>query len=430
MHLPRLIIFFFGLSARSIVAATSGSVVARNNDNVLQLTVHDYRAKSLRKRELPLAPIQEDLVSTRFSYIVNVTVAGQELALVLDTGSHITWVIGPSFICLDQEKVEQSSSQCMLGRPLDTSRSTTLQVEEGQFNIRYADNEFMQGSVVTTQVGIGGISRKQQPLSISHQRIGIVEKGCWFGDKVSSGLLGLAFPTSPTRFSILHTLFQEKSTERIFSLALTRPTRTGDHISLPAYTSGGVLAFGGIPDVPTDGRWVHTPLVLSSPAASRRYTIMIDGFDITPPPEAHNLRNYQKGGRYASSPQIMAIDSGSTMVQVPSRIAAYIASLFVPPAWQYHKGDAYYVDCTAKAPRVGIKIAGTLYYISHDDLISPISEVDDDQCQLEIHPSSREILLLGTPWLKNVLVAFSFTSMSEGFMSKTGQVSIAGREKY
>jgi hypothetical protein len=46
----------------------------------------------------------------------------------------------------------------------------------------------------TDTFGIGGISKGGSPSATVRQTIGVVDEGYWFGDGITSGLMGLGFP--------------------------------------------------------------------------------------------------------------------------------------------------------------------------------------------------------------------------------------------
>jgi hypothetical protein len=60
----------------------------------------------------------------------------------------------------------------------------------------------------------------------------------------------------------------------VFALALSRPTRTNPG-------AGGLLAIGGIPDVPHEDVWATTPIVPRVRGMFLFYSILVDGFIVT-----------------------------------------------------------------------------------------------------------------------------------------------------
>ncbi|KAF1912188.1 aspartic peptidase domain-containing protein [Ampelomyces quisqualis] len=402
MHMLGLLIFLtLNLSART---QASGSIAARGyvTENVLELTVNNYSANSIRKRDLPPAVTQEELylVEDGF-YTVLVKLGSKQFGLHVDTGAVPTWVATHAFQCLDSELVRHPKAKCAMGPLFNPHYSTTLQPQPGMvdFEIAFKDGYFARGKYVQEELSIGGLSSFKKPHSTVDQIIGLGQQVHWDGHRVSSGTLGLGFSSQLNTWSFLHTLFQETSIEPIFSLALYRSTSNTDPL-------GGYLAFGGIPDVPTDTTWASTPIISPLPDAPDGYTITVDGFDITLPSGLSST--HTPGGRYISSPHKMIVDSGTTKLLLPVEVAEYIASLFDPRALYYPPEKEYHVSCTATRPRVGIKIAGISYFISDADLLIPTPRLGENVCVLQVNPVNGNALFLGQTWLKNVVVAFDF----------------------
>lgn len=170
------------------------------------------------------------------------------------------------------------------------------------------------------------------------------------------------------------------------------------------------MAIGGIPDVEFDSTsWTETAIVPVSGGGYTYYSISIDGFSISAPSgstvASHN---------YTASRQSIIVDSGTTLIYLPDRIADYVASLFNPPATFNANTQLYLVSCTATAPTVGVKIAGKTYNISTDDLMNrgsgavggPAVGARSGQCALAVQRAAGGASVLGDSWLKNVLVVF------------------------
>ncbi|KAF1976734.1 hypothetical protein BU23DRAFT_596729 [Bimuria novae-zelandiae CBS 107.79] len=129
--------------------------------------------------------------------MTSITLASQPYTIIIDTGSSDTWVASSSFVCKQDMAVRQT--------------------------------------------------------------IGVVERGWWMGDCISSGLVGLAYATLASNYRDLNytivpfSLFEAHSLPSMFTLALSRPHPSSPH-------GGGLLAIGGIPDVPHDPTFVSVPI--------------------------------------------------------------------------------------------------------------------------------------------------------------------------
>lgn len=208
----------------------------------------------------------------------------------------------------------------------------------------------------------------------------------------------------------------------VFSLALNR---TSSAQNAPSRAPGGVIAIGGIPNVPYEANsWVETAIVPISAGVYTYYSISIDGFSITAPSGSTTPTQ-----NYTASRQNIIVDSGTTLIYLPDRVADYVASLFQPPATFNTNSQLYLVNCTATAPRVGVTVAGKTYFISTDDLMNRGSGsvggaavgAGTGTCALAIQRAAGGASVLGDSWLKNVLAVFDLGG---------NKVRVARREVY
>ncbi|KAF1920573.1 aspartic peptidase domain-containing protein [Ampelomyces quisqualis] len=339
--------------------------------------------------------------------MANVIVGDQVIPLVVDTGTERTWVATSSFRCVDTSG--EPSSTCNFGHRFVPSKSKTLrQPIKEEFIMSYESGEFMKGEAFIEEISLGRqrVGHEMRPAFTIRQTIGIPEHGYWEGDSISAGALGLAFPRIPDRWSIVQTLFEHPDMDPVFSIALDRPSTTAGP------SAAGVLAFGGIPNVNlrTDS-WVRTPIIAPLPHAPEILAIGIDGFDITPPVGSSHTPKSEEAIQFISRRLIMAVDSGTSLIQAPPDIVEHIASLFDPPAWLDTDQNLWFMKCNAIAPTVSIKIRGKLFNISPEDLVTPRPALEENLCSLAIEPSiSMYDWVLGEAWLRNVVVVFDYTS--------------------
>ncbi|CZR55318.1 uncharacterized protein PAC_05205 [Phialocephala subalpina] len=271
-------------------------------------------------------------------------------------------------------------------------------------------------------------------IEVKKQKVGLAYLAGWFGDSVSSGLLGLAFPSitsvydgsdpkkdvaSTTRHpnatsnqrpysSLMNTMFFEQNlTDPIFSLALSR-----DGAGKTGSGYGGLIEIGGVPDLKQAGVNASTDFVGTAIQILERqwinplkpayqfYTIGVDSF-------------VYKNSKSAKIQYI--VDSGTTLNYVPSAEAAAINALFVPPA-QNVNGN-YMVQCNAEAPQVGIKVNGTTIALNPADMILKANE-RGTQCQSGIADGGSGPFMLGDVFLVNVLAVFDLGNMQMKFSQR------------
>ncbi|KAF1914701.1 aspartic peptidase domain-containing protein [Ampelomyces quisqualis] len=453
----RLLLFANSLLAYSITAATSSSIAPRDNitDNVLGITADDYpdgtsspssvhsahrRANSLRKREilqydpseeeLPTAIVRMDVSRRGPHYITKVAFGEKLFSLVIDIETPATWIARTGFRCFEPRLLSELPPQdCRLGRLFKPdSSSSSFNLPGPQFSVHSINGQNLLGDPGSVSLGLGGLHRGEKTITFT-QIVGAITKGYWPGDGKSSGSLGLAYYSkrgmlsgSHVYRSVLENIFGDENVPAIFSLALDGGT-------------GGDLGIGGIPRIPIDddSPWVQTALIPSGLDEAPTYDIMIDGFDITPHPRSSSG---SAGNRYIPWPQITKLRTNTGFLHLPDKVVSYIADLFDPPAVPSPRSEnIYIVPCRAKAPRVGIKISSTSYYISPQDLIQPIDvRKPNDKCQLMIQKAGNGKPALGGAWLNNVLAVFDLRDSVDherpernGYRS--GRMWFVGREK-
>lgn len=199
--------------------------------------------------------------------------------------------------------------------------------------------------------------------------------------------------------------FKTHSLPPVFSLALTPPTLSSPH-------GGGLLAIGGIPDVPNDGNWVSVPITPLVSSTYAFYRINIDGFVVelpsfssssspspsssSPPPIAPPPTNLT-----SSTPTIL--DSGTSLLYLPNDLTAHLASLFDPPGTYDADMDTWVVECGARPPKLGVVIGGVTFWVGEEDMIAGEEGVG---CVSGVQGMGRGDAVLGDGWLRGVVVVF------------------------
>lgn len=189
----------------------------------------------------------------------------------------------------------------------------------------------------------------------------------------------------------------------LFSLAILRD------ISGPS----GYLSLGGTPPVDYVGGFTSTPILVTSitgfPKGYDFYTIKVDSIKLG--------KNKLAGGTYI-------VDSGTTLNYVPTPIANKINKAFSPPAVYDDDQGAYVVDCKAKAPSLGINIAGTVFYTNPLDMIL-LAGTDDngnDVCISGIddggNDPTEDVYILGDVFQKNVVSIFDIGATEMRFAAR------------
>lgn len=340
-------------------------------------------------------------------YFTDITFGTETFRAVVDTGSSDTWLIQSGFQCasVGRRPTALPESACEFGPPYTIS-STFEQVQGENFNISYSDGETLTGIVGTEHVTLGGIT-------VKNQEVGLVNYAAWTGDASSSGLIGLAFPNITSVFSgsdpaldndskavayspLFTSMYTQGLVAPVFSLAIER----GEQL-------GGLLALGGLPPIQ------HSPYFACAPFQKRivrgqantayeYYYIALDGLTY---------------GNHTEKVDFQAdIDSGTSLIFLPSETAYTINKLFDPPAFIDGARGEFVVNCAAKAPRFGISIAGHTFYVNPQDLVI---KTEDGDCITGITEAGYgRPAVLGDVFLKNVLAVFDVGASEMRFAAR------------
>ena len=352
----------------------------------------------------------------------------QSFQAQIDTGSSDTWVIGQNFQCLDgTTQAPEPESVCNFG-PAYTISPTFKRIRDENFHISYGDGTTETGIYGKEKVTIAGIP-------VQNQQIAVVDHAAEVADGETSGLIGLAFPsttaayagTDPTKDTeripynpILTNMFSKGYVAPVFSLALKRSSITS------GVAAGGLFAIGGLPPVGYGATFASAPFQLlnvdfdGNPVAVPQYqfyTIIIDGFTYERSNEtkwSHPILPNPLTPPTDPSQHQVIVDSGTTLTYVPTGIADAVNALFDPPAV---KNNGYYaVNCSAKAPEFGVVIGAQTFYINGQDLMTPTSV--DGTCASGISDAGSGMSVLGTVFLRNVLAVFDVGASEMRFAAR------------
>ncbi|KAH0841095.1 hypothetical protein AYO21_06588 [Fonsecaea monophora] len=289
-------------------------------------------------------------------FLIEVSLGGQSVGLLVDTGSSDTWAVTTGFDCDPQ-------FDCAFGDAITVNKAFELYTD-AEFLINYVDGSYASGPLANTSVDIAGITVEEQTIGLA-TKVGIV------GDGAMTGLIGLAYPCltsaveggQPVIYSsIINTIFYEELTEPLFSMAISRDASETGY--------GGFLTIGGIPDtedprINAVGDFGSAPVELNPEIPScgdyfTHYTIVPDG-----------VAWADGAGNFAdedATPAYYVVDSGATLSRFPPAIAKAVNALFDPPATLNSQG-LYVVSCDATLPQLSLFVGGVELPINPLDLV-------------------------------------------------------------
>lgn len=360
-------------------------------------------------------------------FLAPITFGTETFNAILDTGSSDTWLAVSGFQCTSVVTgAPQSEADCGFGSTYNISK-TFKQIPNENFNITYADLEVVTGIEGIEEVTLAGIT-------VKNQQVGVVDVAAWNGDGVSSGLIGLAFPsitsafvgTDPSQDSrnntitynpIFTNMYTEGDVAPVFSLALTRGN-----------ASGGFLAIGGLPQVAHSNRFASSPLQVltmhntAAPTGAKPqyqfYAITIQGFELLG--AKYTNSSYGAHPNPFGPPDVpeteqVIIDSGTTLNYLTSEIAYAANSLFSPPALFDETINGFTVECDAIPPTFGVDISGQTFFINAADMIA---DTGQGVCLSGIQDGGNTLTILGDVFLKNVLAVFDVGAAQMRFAAR------------
>lgn len=264
-------------------------------------------------------------------------------------------------------------------------------------------------------------------ITIPKQTVGVVDYAAWQGDFRSSGLIGLAYPSVTRAYPgnntrtdrqgshipynpLFTTMWKSNLTAPLFSLALARNKN-----------EDGVLAFGGLPGHPVkySTKFARTPIEYTTITSTmvingtstqvnrteyRLYSIKVETFSFARQTSRSQGSATPEKILTQKSEGTLLIDSGTTLMYLSTALASSINAVFTPAARYDTKTRIYFVECNATAPRVGLTIAGTTFWVDPKDMI--VSDKSGSTCISGVQSGGEGLMILGDVWLKSVLAVF------------------------
>ncbi|KAJ3990171.1 aspartic peptidase domain-containing protein [Lentinula detonsa] len=371
-------------------------------------------------------------------YLTNVKFGAQEFMLIIDTGSSDTWAPQVGYACFNLENKPVSQSQCAFGTAgFDTNASTTFRTDPGtNFNIEYADGEFLSGTVGFETVTVGN-------MAVANQEIGVVNKAAWDGDGFNSGLIGFASPNLTFVFNgtnpndddtqlpynpfFYSAVQQGLVSHPFFSVALNRGSFAAENSS-DLDPNLGFIAFGGIAPVEVTDAAVTVPIQGYNAATFTPE----NGTDVTYFYYAVDVERMSFTGNdlvFGTTNNII-LDSGTTLDYVPTDVADAFAAAFDPPAIKDDDFGVYTVVCSATVPEFTVTIGGVSFTVDPADNLFPLGIQDDEGNDLcasgtfDGGPSTGaegNVFILGDTFLHNVVATFNI---------ETDEITISQRAPY
>ncbi|KAL4976204.1 aspartic peptidase domain-containing protein [Aspergillus desertorum] len=392
------------LGAFFFIRSSGGTLLLRrsNSPSVVELNIHRNeildpiaRDRMRRKRD---QTVSQSIDNEETLYFCNVTIGtpGQNLRLILDTGSSDLWCnAANSTLCSSQK------DPCGISGTFDPSSSSSYSYVSSDFNITYADGTGAAGDYATDTVRIGGATIRGFQFGIGYT------------SSSAEGVLGIGYPSNEVqvarygddaypnlpRFLMQNGLVQSSA----YSLWLN---------DLEANT--GSILFGGV-----DTEKYHGDLqTLPIQTVNGRYSeliIALTGISLDTESKKHAVSSN-------ALPAAVLLDSGSSLSYLPDSIAEKIYD-DLGVTYEPSTG-AGYVPCSLAQHNINVT-----FTFSSPEITVGIDELTIDAgdlrfssgeraCIFGLVPAGDSTAVLGDTFLRSAYVVYDLTN-NEISLAKT-----------
>ncbi|KAF0434569.1 peptidase A1 [Gigaspora margarita] len=301
----------------------------------------------------------------------------QSFLVALDTASSDLWV--PCIDCYN----------CNNKRLFNYSKSSTIQYNDDDFSITYADGSGSNGWIEQDTLQVGYMTIKSQIFAI------IYDISSAFQSDVIDGVLGLGYdslsvyPGTQTPFTNM--IKQGLIPQQIFSVQL-RPAR-----NKTAY--GGIFVFGGIDTSLYKGSITYTPVTLKSFWQIGLDAVEYNGKAIT---------------TTSKSKQQAIVDTATALLILGTNV---VTTLHTNIKGKYDTASkTWQVPCNLNSNvKVSIRINGVSFAINYLDLVREKVSSTSSWCYSGIASTDDSTWILGGVFMKNYYVIFDRAKNQVGF---------------
>ncbi|KAK8134185.1 eukaryotic aspartyl protease [Apiospora sp. TS-2023a] len=306
-------------------------------------------------------------------YSVEVVLNGSPVHLVLNTGGSDTWVRAKNFTCLNSASDSASGSKCDWGS-YGASGFRDGPIYDQHFAVKNQD-----GSALSGQLGYMDVTLAN--ITVYNQEVAIATQGTWHGDNITSGMLGMAYPSLTSAYS--GNDLNDTSDDSVLEYSPLFTSMVTDGLVEPYWSIA-------INRNSSDG-------LISLEYQPSYYTAVFDGFKI--------------GNTEISESYPLVLDSATTLAYLPPDVADTVNSHFRPAAtykWYY---GSHFVPCNATPPIFSVMIGSSRFEINPVDMINhDVVDPKTGMCQTGVTSGRDGPYILGLTFLKNVVVGFDMAA--------------------
>lgn len=348
------------------------------------------------------------LLDQSTQYALEVVWDDKPLWLLFDTGSSDTWAVQSNYSCVNQFGTIKNT--CAWG-PHFVDHFRYGEDPNLHFKVAFGSGESVSGPLGRSDISVAGITVRKQ-LS------GLANNTNWWGNNITNGLLGLAYPALTSAYlgpvggeSMGHEQTYQPFFTSMVNQGLVEPYFA---VAIEKGSAAGMIGWGGLPPVQWSGTaTAYTDILVANVVASDApfsyqysfYTIVVDGF--------------QYGQTTDLTKFLYIVDTGTTLMHLPPQLAEAIAHSFEPRGSYLFQYGGYFAPCDAVAPRIAVIIDGAHFWINPSDLIyRDFADPITGMCMLGITSGGFGPYILGSVFLQNVVAVFDVGAAQMRFYSR------------
>ncbi|KAH6854976.1 aspartic peptidase domain-containing protein [Chaetomium sp. MPI-CAGE-AT-0009] len=283
----------------ALVSGASSKHVVQFNVTKAPLGIHVGSAPTLARRETYSERLINNIAGGGYYVKVKVGTPGQDLTMLLDTGSSDAWVLGhDADLCADPDLQSLYGVSCTDTYNPDLSSSEKM-VKPGGFKITYLDGGTASGDYITDDLSIGGATIKSLQMAYVNKAV----RG--------TGILGLGFSISERASTKYPNIMDEMSNQgliqsKAYSLYLN-----------DRRTDAGSLLFGGIDTDKFIGALEILPLYKPPGGNYSSFEVNFTAITLTHTNGSHHTIPTST----LDHPAPAVLDSGTTLSYLPDEMA-------------------------------------------------------------------------------------------------------------
>ncbi|KAL4801741.1 aspartic peptidase domain-containing protein [Aspergillus unguis] len=372
------------------------SLVLRQSESpaVVELNIHRNqvpdpvaRDRARRKRD---KTVLQTLDNEETLYFCNVTIGtpGQDLRLILDTGSSDLWCnAANSSLC------SSSKDPCRTSGSFDPGSSSSYTYVSSDFNITYADGTGAAGDYITDTIHIGG-------TTVNNFQFGI-----GYSSSSAEGVLGIGYPSNEVQVARFGDDSYPNLPRFLMQKGLIQSTAYSLWLNDLDANTGSIL-FGGVDTGKYHGDLQTLPVQRMDGEYSE-LIIALTGVSVDTSSKNHDSSS-------KALPAAVLLDSGSSLTYLPDSIAEEIYD-DLGVTYEPSTG-AGYAPCRLAQDNINITFtfSSPQITVGIDELIIDAGDLrfsnGERACIFGIVPAGHSTAVLGDTFLRSAYVVYDLTN--------------------